>query len=105
MASRRTTTHAAEVLVINPGLDKSPKSRSTWATPGWLPHEIRITLEAGNLLCSEGEQLQPFRNYPATAIYELVGLVVDVRSADHQKHHLVAFIDGTYPYHLHRHAR
>lgn len=97
MASRRTITCTANVLMINPGLDKSPKSRTTWATPGWLPREIGITLEGGNLICSEGDQLRPFRNYRATAIYELVGLVVDIKSAERQKRHLVSFIDGPFP--------
>ena len=80
--------------MINPCLDKNPKHRSSWATPGWLPQEIGITLESGNLLCSEGAQLLPFRNYRGTAVYELVGLVVDVKSAERQNEHLVSFIDG-----------
>ena len=100
MASRRTVTHIANVLIINPGLDKSPKSRGTWANPDWVPRELGITLEGGNLICSEGEKLSPFRNYRSTAIYELVGLVVDVKSAERQKHHLISFIDGSSLYAL-----
>ena len=94
MASRRTITSTANVLIINSGLDKNPKSRSIWATPGWLPREIGVTTESGNLVCSEGDGLRPFRIYRSTAIYELVGLVVDVKSTERQKHHLISFIDG-----------
>ncbi|KAL6714377.1 poly(A)-specific ribonuclease [Lecanora helva] len=93
MASRRIISSTANVLMINPGLDKSPKSRSTWASRDWLPREVGVTTENGNLMCSEGDHLRPFRNYRGTAIYELVGLVVDVKSAERQKHHLISFID------------
>jgi PAB-dependent poly(A)-specific ribonuclease subunit 2 len=96
MTSQRAFTRSADVLIINPGLDKSPHSRNLWATPNWLPPEVGITVEGGNLMCSEGEQLRPFRNYRATTIYELVGLVVDIASVERQKHHLISFIDGTY---------
>lgn len=95
MTSQRAFTRSADVLMVNPGLDKNPHSRSMWATPGWLPREVGITVEGGNLMCSEGEQLRPFRNYRATTVYELVGLVVDITSAERQKHHLISFIDGT----------
>ena len=94
MASRRTVVQTANVLMINPGLEKNPKNRSLWANPGWLPREVGITLQSGNLICSEGEQLRSFRNYRATAIYELVGVVVDIKSAERQNHHLVSFVDG-----------
>lgn len=96
MTSQRAFTRSADVLIINPGLDKSPHSRSLWATSNWLPPEVGITVEGGNLMCSEGEQLRPFRNYRATTIYELVGLVVNIASAERQKHHLISFIDGKY---------
>ena len=97
MTSRRTIKSTANVLIINPGLDKIPKARSIWATHGWLPREIGVTIENGSLVCSEGDGLRPFRSYRSTAIYELVGLVVDIKSAERQKHHLISFIDGLIP--------
>ena len=98
MASRRTITQTANVLIINPGLEKYPKNRNLWNSPGWLPREIGVTLESGNLICNEAEQLRPFRNYRATSIYELVGLVVDIKSVERQKRHLISFIDGLLRY-------
>ena len=43
----------------------------------------------------EGESLQPFRYHRSTVVFELVGLVADVTSADRQKSHLVSFVNGT----------
>ena len=43
----------------------------------------------------EGQSLQPFRYHRSTLVFELVGLVADVTSADQQKSHLVSFVDGT----------
>ena len=85
------------MLVINAGLDKSPKHRQTWAQPGWLPREIGITIEGGNTVVSEGDQLRTFRNYRSMVVYELVGLVADVTSAERQKSHLVSFVNGLSP--------
>ena len=101
MASQRTITDLSDVLVINAGLDKSPKSRQAWATPGWLPQEIGITVEAGNITCNEGKQLQPFRNYRNTVMYELVGVVAEIAGVEPQKPHLVSFVDGWFPCPIH----
>ena len=97
MASQRSITTVAPVLVINVGLDKSPKSKHLWATPGWLPREIGITVEGRNLMCHEGDQLRPFRNYRSTLIFELIGVVANITSGERQrqKEHLVSFVDGT----------
>lgn len=67
-----------------------------WATPGWLPQEIGITVEGNNLMCHEGDQLNPFRNYRATSIFELVGVIANVASGprERRKEHLVSFVDG-----------
>lgn len=96
MASQRTITAVAPVLMINAGLEKSPKSKQMWMTPGWLPREIGITIEGRNLMCHEGEQLRPFRNYRQTMIFELVGVVADITSGERerQKEHLVSFVNG-----------
>lgn len=80
--------------MINTGLDKSPKHKQIWAKPRWLPQEIGITIEGGNIRVLEGDSLQAFRYHRGTVIFELVGLVADVTSADRQKSHLVSFING-----------
>lgn len=81
--------------MINTGLDKSPKNKQIWSRPHWLPQEIGITIEGGQMRVLEGQSLQPFRYHRSTIVFELVGLVVDVTSADQQKSHLVSFVNGT----------
>ena len=80
--------------MINTGLDKSPKNKQIWAKPRWLPQEIGITLEGGNMRVLEGDSLQPFRYHRSTDVFELVGLLADVTSADQQKSHLVSYVNG-----------
>ena len=80
--------------MINTGLDKSPNNKQLWARPGWLPQEIGITIEGGNMRVLEGDSLQPFRYQRSTVVFELVGLVADVTSADQQESHLVSVVNG-----------
>lgn len=80
--------------MINTGLDKSPKNKQVWAKPRWLPQEIGITIEGGNMRVLEGESLQSFQYHRSTVVFELVGLVADVTSADQQNSHLVSFVNG-----------
>lgn len=101
MAIRRSITKIPEVLMIDPGLDRTPTNRNIWARPNWLPREIGITCQGlnVNIVCFEGEQIPQYRNYPSSEIYELVGLVVDIGNAEQEKHHLVSFIDGLHQFH------
>lgn len=94
LASRRAINDVSPILMINTGLDKSPKNKQVWAKPHWLPQEIGITIEGGNMRVLEGESLQPFRYHGSTVVFELVGLVADVTSADRQKSHLVSIVNG-----------
>lgn len=80
--------------MINTGLDKSPKNKQIWSKPHWLPQEIGITIEGGSMRVLEGDSLQPFRYHRSTVVFELVGLVADVTSADRQQSHLVSFVNG-----------
>ena len=93
-ASKRTITSIPEVLIVDPGLEKSPRNRSVWAHPNWVPPEIGIVCEGLNIRCFEGEQVRSYRSYPSSEIYELVGMVVDIASSGRQKHRLISFIDG-----------
>ena len=81
--------------MINTGLDKSPKNKEIWSKPHWLPPEIGITIEGGNMRVLEGDSLQAFRYHRSTVVFELVGLVADVTSAERQKSHLISFVNGT----------
>ncbi|MCJ1423563.1 poly(A)-specific ribonuclease [Sticta canariensis] len=83
------------VLVFNAGLEKTSEGRQLWARPGWLPEEIGISAQEGGVTCYEGSQLSHRQSASREPIpvYELVGMVVDVNSGEHQKPHLVSLIN------------
>lgn len=94
VAIRKTVERLPLVLMINAALT-NPAHRQLWATPGWLPEEIGIMLNGGQVLCFEGEELRArLRNNPqGIVVYELVGLVAEIDIVEHQKPHLVSFIN------------
>lgn len=83
------------VLMINTAL-KSQEAQRLWSVPGWLPEEIGIIVEGGEFFCYEDEELRLhlLRNRHVVTVYELVGLVADINSGEHQKSHLVSLING-----------
>ncbi|KAI5310651.1 poly(A)-specific ribonuclease [Ascosphaera atra] len=94
MAMRKTTHRLPSVLTINAGMLKH-NARALWAIPGWLPDEIGMTIDNGRLHIFEGGELGARRrmNTPNLVEYELVGMVAQVDVPDHQKPHLVSFIN------------
>ncbi|KAL8676227.1 MAG: hypothetical protein Q9186_007241, partial [Xanthomendoza sp. 1 TL-2023] len=85
---------------ITPGDGKLDQTlidaRQLWSVPGWLPERLGIMVEKGRLICLEGEALrvsQRNRQYRHMAVYDLVGLVADVNSGEHQKSHMVSLIN------------
>ncbi|KAL8693931.1 MAG: hypothetical protein Q9218_001345 [Villophora microphyllina] len=94
--SWETVQNVPPILVINTGLNKQIEARQLWSVPGWLPERIGIVIEKGRLLCLEGEALrvsQRTRHSRPLVIYDLVGLVADVSSGEHQKSHMVSLIN------------
>ena len=86
-------------MIFNAGLEKSPDGKQLWSIPGWLPEEIGISAEGGHVSCHEGEYLKvrntamaPFQQ--PLPVYELVGMVADINSGEHQKPHLVSIVNG-----------
>lgn len=83
--------------MINTGLNKQTDGRQLWSIPGWLPERIGIGIDKGRVLCLEGEALrvsQRNRQSRPLIVYDLVGLVADVNSGEHQKSHMVSLING-----------
>lgn len=97
--SCETVDSVPPVLVLNTGLHKQPEGKQLWCVKGWLPERIGISVENGKVMCSEGERLRNLQNrhIRQLTIYNLVGLVADVNSGDHQKPHMVSLIDGFPP--------
>ncbi|KAL8635762.1 MAG: hypothetical protein Q9228_006782 [Teloschistes exilis] len=91
-----TTQNVPAILMINTGLNKQAEARQLWSVPGWLPERIGIVIDKGRLLCLEGEALrmsQRSRQSRPLVVYDLVGLVADVSSGEHQKPHMVSMIN------------
>ncbi|KAL4909167.1 PAB-dependent poly(A)-specific ribonuclease subunit pan2 [Aspergillus multicolor] len=91
---RKTAHRMPLVLMLNAAVN-NPICRRLWTIPGWLPEEIGIVLENGQVLCFEGEDLRMRiqGQMPGLIVYDLVGLVAEVDIPEHQKAHLVSFIN------------
>ena len=66
--------------------------------PGWLPDEIGLSIEGGQLSCVEGQdlqvQLQQSKASTHLMAYDLVGFVAEIDSGEQQATHLVSLING-----------
>jgi PAB-dependent poly(A)-specific ribonuclease subunit 2 len=94
VAIRKTVHRMPPVLMLNSG-HTTPYLRQLWASPGWLPEELGLIVESGQLHCFEGDALRSRvqSRSPGLVIYELVGLVAEINITEHQKPHLVSFIN------------
>lgn len=94
LSIRKSIQHLPFVLMINSALT-NPAMRSLWETPGWLPTEVGVLLQNGTVYCFEGADLGlHIRNKtPNLIVYELVGFVAEIDMAEHQRPHLVSFIN------------
>ncbi|KAJ5661938.1 uncharacterized protein N7477_009554 [Penicillium maclennaniae] len=91
---RKTIHRMPLVLVLNAALT-NPICRRLWAVPGWLPDTVGIVIENGQIMCFEGDdlRLRMQNNTPNLVIYDLVGLVAEIDVPEHQKAHLVSFVN------------
>jgi PAB-dependent poly(A)-specific ribonuclease subunit 2 len=94
VAIRKSVHHMPPVLMLNVALS-NPHYRQLWATRGWLPEELGIIVENGQLVCFEGDDLRSRvqNGTPGLTVYELVGLVAEIDITEHKKPHLVSFIN------------
>jgi PAB-dependent poly(A)-specific ribonuclease subunit 2 len=74
---------------------QSHEAKLLWSIPNWLPQEIGIIVDQGQFYCFEGQDLKLHlqRGVFDIMVYELVGVVADINSGEHQKPHLVATIN------------
>ena len=95
LATRKGVRTMPDVLMINAAL-KSVEARQYWAVPGWLPDSIGVIVDSGKFFCFEGEDLRLHlqKGMHVIKVYDLVGIVVDVSSGEHQKSHLVSLINS-----------
>ena len=94
LATKKKVQKMPDILMINTAL-KSNEARQYWATPAWLPDSIGVSVDDGKFFCFEGEDLRLHlaKGMHVIKVYDLVGVVVDVTSSEHQKSHLVSLIN------------
>lgn len=94
LSIHKSIQHLPFVMMINAALT-NPAMRSLWEMPGWLPTEVGVLVQNRNVYCFENADLGlHIRNKtPNLVIYELVGFVAEIDVPDHQRPHLVSFIN------------
>ena len=95
LSTRKTIQSVPAVLMINAAIH-SPEAKHLWLTPNWLPREIGIIVDQGQFFCYEGQDLMLHvqRGVHNIMVYELIGVVADINSGEHEKPHLVSMING-----------
>lgn len=95
LATRKGVRRLPDMMMINAAL-KTAETRQYWSVPGWLPDKIGLIIDNGKFFCVEGEDLRLHleKGLHVVKVYDLVGIVVDVDSGEHQKSHLVSLING-----------
>ncbi|KAJ5899587.1 hypothetical protein N7495_004331 [Penicillium taxi] len=91
----RKTVHRMPLVLLLNAASSNPICRRLWSIPGWLPDAVGVVLDNGQVLCFDGEELQARikNNTPGLVVYDLVGLVSEIDIPEHQKPHLVSFIN------------
>lgn len=94
MVQRKTIQSIPGVIMLNAAI-QSHEAKLLWSIPNWLPQEIGIIVDQGQFYCFEGQDLKLHlqRGVFDIMVYELVGIVADINSGEHQKPHLVATIN------------
>lgn len=91
---RKIVESVPDVLMINTAI-RDNYAKQLWARPNWLPSEIGIVLHEGRIHCYEGAEVESLTGRFPIQVYQLVGVVAEVRG-DKQKPHLVALANGEY---------
>ncbi|KAJ5387689.1 hypothetical protein N7509_010230 [Penicillium cosmopolitanum] len=91
---RKTVHRMPLILMLNAALT-NPICRRLWAIPGWLPDAVGVLIDNGQVACFEGDELnlRIQSNTPGLVVYDLVGLVSEIDIPEHQKPHLVSFVN------------
>ncbi|KAI2610550.1 ubiquitin carboxyl-terminal hydrolase-domain-containing protein [Hypoxylon sp. NC1633] len=91
LATRKTIHRVPSVMMLTTAINNNDHRR-LWATPGWLPEEIGVIVDAGQFFCFEGEDLKLHlqRGIHSITVYSLTGLAVNIEGGQQQRSHLVA---------------
>ncbi|KAI0164180.1 PAB-dependent poly(A)-specific ribonuclease subunit PAN2 [Xylariaceae sp. FL1272] len=90
LSIRKTIQQMPSVLMLTAAISND-EHRRLWATPGWLPEEIGIIVDHGNVFCYEGDDLKLHlqRGMHNITVYSLTGLAAHIEGGQ-QRSHLVA---------------
>lgn len=94
LATKKTIHSVPAVLMLNAALASS-EAKSLWVTPGWIPEEIGIIIDQGQLFCFQGEDLNLHlqRGTHNITIYSLIGIAAEINTWHNQNPHLVSLIN------------
>lgn len=73
----------------------SPEAKQFWTIPGWLPEEIGIIIDQGQIYCYQGDDLKLHiqRGIHSITVYSLIGVAASIATGL-LKSHLVSLVNG-----------
>ncbi|KIW04435.1 hypothetical protein, variant 1 [Verruconis gallopava] len=94
MSQRKQVQGVPAVMVMNANVTTN-EAKQLWSSPNWVPKEIGIITGNGQFFCYEGQDLELHiqRKVHQIQVYELIGVVCDVKSGENQKSHLVGMLN------------
>ncbi|KAF1813417.1 cysteine proteinase [Eremomyces bilateralis CBS 781.70] len=94
LSTRKAIQSVPAVMMINTAI-RSADAKQMWSTPNWLPQEIGVIVDQGQFFCYEGGDLNFHlgRKMFNITVYELVGVVTEINTGEHQKPHLVSLVN------------
>ena len=97
-AMRKTVKRLPKVLMFNATTNEKSHSyiREHWLSPGWLPDEVGVLVENGQLSVYQGEELADIKEANGLVLYDLVGFVAEIRVEEERNTHLISFVNGMF---------
>jgi PAB-dependent poly(A)-specific ribonuclease subunit 2 len=94
LATRKTVHGVPAVLMLNAAIN-SPEAKQFWTIPGWLPEEIGIIIDQGQIYCYQGDDLKLHiqRGIHNITVYSLIGVAASIAGTV-LKSHLVSLVNG-----------
>jgi PAB-dependent poly(A)-specific ribonuclease subunit 2 len=98
-AMRKTVKRLPKILMFNATTNEKSQSciREHWSSPGWLPGEMGVSINNGQLSVYQGKDLSVVKETSENlVVYDLVGFVAEIRVEEERNTHLISFVNGTF---------
>ncbi|KAL5604368.1 hypothetical protein BROUX41_002340 [Berkeleyomyces rouxiae] len=94
LSTKKTVVSVPEVLILNSAITTADQRRF-WCTPGFLPEEVGIVVDRGQVYCCEGADLKVLQQQERhnITVYSLIGMTLNIDGGHGNKPHLVSMID------------